>query len=57
MISERRNEARHHRAKRSDADVERARQFREDGLSYREIGLALGVSMWTARDWADYRTR
>jgi hypothetical protein len=48
----------HHRAKVSDETVRRMRYMRERrGMSYRQIGQAVGCSMWTARDICDYRTR
>jgi hypothetical protein len=48
----------HHRARYSDALVDRARALREDeGLSYEAIGLLLGVPWRTVVDWVTYRTR
>jgi hypothetical protein len=47
----------HHRAKHSDATVERARVLREAGCSLGTIARALDVSLWTVRDWVEYRTR
>lgn len=47
----------HHRTKCSDKVVEAARQLRDQGKTYREIAELLQVSIWTARDWCDYRTR
>jgi DNA-binding transcriptional regulator YiaG len=48
----------HHRARHSDATVERARKLREeDRLSYQAIGLLLGVPWRTVADWVNYRIR
>lgn len=44
--------ASHPNAKHDDTLPARAREMRAQGLTYRAIGKALGVSEWTARHWA-----
>lgn len=48
----------HHRARYSDATVERARQlYEEEGLGCTWISRMLGVPWRTVVDWVQYRTR
>ena len=48
----------HHRAKEHHLTVAEARALRRlRGMSFRQIAAKLGVSMWTIRDWCEYRTR
>ena len=47
----------HHRARFSDATVERARQMHDAGKGYGSIAKAMGISANTVRDWCAYRTR
>jgi transposase len=47
----------HGKAKYTDATVERARQLRDEGLTYKQISEAIGVKYWTVRDWVNYYTR
>jgi hypothetical protein len=41
----------------SDDTVERARTLHDAGYNYRQVGEAVGASLWTVRDWLTYRTR
>jgi len=43
--------------KYTDEQVREARRLREAGRSYGQIAATLGVPYWTARGWADYRSR
>jgi hypothetical protein len=47
----------HGRAKWPSSVVAQARALRAEGLGYQRIGWALGVSMWTVRDWLTDRCR
>lgn len=37
--------------------VEHARTLRDSGLTYQAIAQRVNASIWTVRDWCDYRTR
>lgn len=42
----------HHLGRRfADEQVQRARELRLSGMSYREIGEQVGAGLWTARNW------
>jgi len=47
----------HHRAKYPDATVARARELREQGKSYAQIGAAVGAPWRTVVDWCNWGTR
>ena len=49
---------RHHRAKVPDSVIREIRYQRQrHGKSYRAMAAEFGVSMWTVRDWCEWRTR
>lgn len=47
----------HHRARYSNALVERAREMHDRGTPRATVARTLGVPYDTCRDWLDYRTR
>ena len=47
----------HPKSKLSDEQVRVIRRMHSEGLSYRVIGEAMGVSMWTVRDICQFVTR
>lgn len=47
----------HQRARHSDATVARARQYREQGMTYTRIAELTGANWRTVADWCQYATR
>lgn len=47
----------HHRAKLTDAEVERLRQLHEEGIGYRRLAVIFEVNPTTVRDIVKFRTR
>jgi DNA-binding NarL/FixJ family response regulator len=47
----------HPKSKLSDEQVRVIRRMKSEGMTYRAIGEAMGVSMWTVRDICQFVTR
>lgn len=47
----------HHKSNQSDDKVRHARELREQGKTYKQIGSIVGVHWRTVCDWCNYVTR